>query len=81
MSVVWHLRLLNTDLILLLGLVPRSPKAVLESPKALHVEDTRMEAGLPTTGGEAELQRLQKHVVKQFRGWAWSLKFMLTKNL
>lgn len=29
----------------------------------------------------AELQRLHKHMGKQLRGWTWSLKFMLRKNL
>lgn len=46
---VWHLRLLNTDLILLLGLGVLKPCW----SQALHAEDTRMEAGLPTTGGDS----------------------------
>lgn len=49
---VWHLYLLNTDLIFLLGLMCHGALMPCWS-QALPVEDTRMGAGLPTTGGDS----------------------------
>ena len=76
----WYLGLLNTDLVLLLGLMCQGALMPCWS-RALEVEDTRVEAGLPSTWGDGRAAEAPK-TCGETAPWVYTVtKIMLMKNL